>query len=212
MGRLAVVALVATLVASTAGAAHARAYAADVVPGPGQVTLDVLSINGSGCPAGSATVTMLPDNTGFRVTYSSFVALSGGGSPATAFRKNCQLGVQVNVPQGFTFAIARADYLGRAALAAGATALERTNYYFQGNPGNNVADHPLAGPLSGVWHTTDVTDVTALVFEPCGVSSVLNINTELRVSAGSSGVLNWIAMSASDGSVDTIVSFQWEQC
>lgn len=213
VGQVALVALAMTLATSAASAAHAATTADSSAPTPGQVTLAVLSANGSGCPAGTATVTMLSDNTGFRVTYSSYVALAGGGASATAFRKNCQLGVQVNVPQGFTYAIARADYLGRAQLAGGATALERTNYYFQGNSGNNYVDHPIAGPLSGIWHSSDVTDATALVFEPCGASSVLNINTELRVYAGtSSNTLNWISMSASDGSVDTIVQFQWEQC
>jgi hypothetical protein len=210
----------AAFFAAIALLASGTAYAADngadtdAAPPGGRITLDVLSINGSGCPAGTANVTMLPDNTGFRVTYASFLAQAGGSAGATDFRKNCQLALQIHIPQGFTYAIARADYRGRAHLAYGATGLQRTNYYFQGSSDNNYVDHRFAGPLDGGWHSTDVTDVTELVFEPCGKVSNLNINTELRVDSGSSAAnaVSAMSMSASDGSADTIVQFQWRQC
>lgn len=224
-GSAAVVALTAALTLSAGGAAHAvtsadgtaqvgnRADATDsAVPSPGQVTLDVLSINGSGCPAGTARVSMSGDNTAFSVTYTDFMAQAGGAAAATDFRKNCQVGVQVNIPSGFTFAIARADYSGRAGLTSGASALLRTNYYFQGTSGDNYVDHYFNGPMSGTWHASDVTDASTLVYEPCGATAVLNVNTELRLSAAAGGASNWMSMGASDGSVDTIVHFQWLQC
>ncbi len=211
-GRAALVALTAALALTTAGTAHAAPAADGAAPPGGQVTLNVLSINGSGCPNGTARVTMLGDNTGFRVTYSAFLVQAGGSAAPTDFRRNCQVNLLVNVPQGFTYAIARADYRGRVRLAAGASALERTNYYFQGSPANNYVDHPFSGPLAGTWRATDVTDASALVYEPCGQAVNLNLNTELRVDDGTSGVLNWMSMGSSDGSVDTVVQFQWQQC
>src|SRR5436305_5720601 len=164
-GSTAVVALVAVL--ATGSAAHAEAGVAAALPG-GQVTLSVQTINGSGCPAGTTNVSMLPDNSGFRVTYASFLAQVNGGAAATAFRKNCQINLQVHIPQGYTFAISWADYRGHVSLASGATALERTNYSFQGNSGNNYADHTCSGPYSGWWHATAITASEDLVYEPCG--------------------------------------------
>jgi hypothetical protein len=183
--------------------------ASDASPS-GKITLDVISVNGSGCPLGGATVVMQPDNTGFRITYKDFVARDGGSAAPTDFRQNCQVNVQLHVPQGFTYAVSSADYRGRASLGFAATALERTNYYFQGSPENNVADHVFAGPLHGAWHTTDVTDSSDLVFAPCGIYRNLNINTELRVNSpyGSS----WMSLKSSDGDVDTIVNFSWKHC
>jgi len=179
-----------------------------------KITLDVVTVNGSGCPAGTADVAVLSDNTGFRVTYRDFLARAGGDANPVEFRKNCQLNVLVHVPQGFTFAIASADYRGRARLEAGATALQRTNYYFQGSPDNNYVDHSFAGPLSGVWHTTDETAVTELVYAPCGDSRNINVNTELRVAEGSlnANKISSMSMRATDGNVDTIVHFSWKQC
>jgi uncharacterized protein DUF4360 len=179
-----------------------------------RITLDVVSINGSGCPPGTADVTPLADNTGFRVTYRDFLARAGGSAGATEFRKNCQLNVLVHIPQGFTFAVAYADYHGRARLESGASGLQRTNYYFQGSPDNNFVDHTFAGPLSGTWSTTDATPVTELVYAPCGEARNLNVNTELRVDEGTANANKTSAMSmrVSDGNVDTIVHFSWKQC
>ena len=179
------------------------------------VTVAVQTVNGSGCPAGSASVTTLPDNTGFRITYSDFVARAGGGATGTDFRKNCQVNLLVYIPQGFTFAVARADYWGRLRLAAGATALERSNYYYQGSSDNDYVDHTLTGPVSSTWHTVDVTDDTELVYAPCGAVRSLNIDTELRVDAGSATTTtttNYISLRASEGDVYTLVQFQWKQC
>jgi hypothetical protein len=153
---------------------------------------------------------MLQDNTAFRVLYRDFIARDGGSAAPTDFRQNCQINVGIHIPQGFTYAIASADYRGRISLGAGATALERTNYYFQGSSANNFADHPFSGPLRAAWHTTDTTPVAELVFAACGEDRSLNINTELRVNSPSGA--SWISLRSSDADVDTIVHFSWKRC
>jgi hypothetical protein len=216
--RKALLAVFATLglFASTllAGPASADGFMDLPVPPPtDRIVIDLVTVNGSGCPAGTASVTMLPDNTGFRITYGNFVARAGGSVPATEFRKNCQVNLLVYIPQGFTFAVARADYQGRLRLAAGATALERSNYYYQGSSDNDYVDHTISGPVSGTWHTVDVTDDAELIYAPCGAVRSLNINTELRVDAGASAATSsYISLRASEGDVYTLVQFQWKQC
>lgn len=200
-------ALTSVFIVPGAGAAAAEAP-------PGRIVLDVVSINGSGCPPGTADVVALADNTGFRVTYREFLARAGGGANATEFRKNCQLNVQVHIPQGFTFAIASAEYRGRARLEYGASALQRTNYYLQGSPDNNFSDNTFDGPLFSTWQTVDITPVTELVYAPCGEFRNVNINTELRVDEGtvSPGKVSSMSMRSTEGNVDTIIHFQWKQC
>jgi uncharacterized protein (DUF2141 family) len=187
--------------------------AAETTPSD-RITLDVVSVNGSGCPPGTVDVAVLPDNTGFRLTYRDFLARAGGDANPVDLRKNCQLNVLVHVPQGFTFAVASADYRGRARLEAGATGLQRTNYYFQGSPDNNYVDHSFAGPLSSAWHTTDETPVAELVYAPCGEFRSVNINTELRVNEGTQNAnkISSMSMRSTEGNVDTIVHFSWKQC
>src|SRR5688572_12725799 len=85
-------------------------------PPPDKIVIKVATVNGSGCPRGTAAVAVSPDNTAFTVTYSDYLAQVGGGAPSNAFRKNCQLNLIVHVPGGFTYAIASVDYRGFASL------------------------------------------------------------------------------------------------
>jgi hypothetical protein len=193
---------------SVGGPAHASDLPAD------SVTVKVVSLNGSGCPAGTAVVRSNSDNTGFVVTYREYVASAGSGKDVIDGRKNCQLGVQINVPSGFTYAVARADYAGWGRIAQGATGLQRANYYFQGSSDNSYSDHKISGPFSGRWYFSDVTDAAEMVYAPCGETRLLNINTELRVNAGTSDSKDTSALSMlySSGSVSTVYHFSWMQC
>ncbi|MGK3201775.1 DUF4360 domain-containing protein [Amycolatopsis sp. MEPSY49] len=179
-----------------------------------KITLDVKTINGSGCPAGTATATadVASDNTSFTVHYTNFTAKAGGGASALDARKNCQINVLVHVPQGFTYAIAEAEYRGFAHIESGASALEQANYYFTGTAPTARVRHTYPGPFHGVWRATDTTDVAALVFAPCGEDRNLNINAELRADAGSSGGTSYIEMDSEHASVDTIYHFAWKTC
>ncbi|SDN08813.1 DUF4360 domain-containing protein [Allokutzneria albata] len=187
---------------------------ADIAPPPDKIVIEVATVNGSGCPAGTAAVAVSPDNTAFTVTYSQYMAKVGPGISPTEARKNCQLNLKVHVPQGFTYAIAQSDYRGFANLARGATAIEQANYYFQGMSPTVAARHNFSGPLDDNWQTTDKVDIASLVYAPCGEKRNVNINTELRVSKGTSPATetSFIAMDSTDGSIKTTYHFHWKTC
>jgi hypothetical protein len=179
-----------------------------------KITLDIKTINGSGCPAGTATASadVASDNTSFTVRYTNFTAKAGGGASALDARKNCQINVLVHVPQGFTYAIASAEYRGFAHIESGASALEQANYYFAGTSPTARVRHTFPGPFHGVWRASDVTEVAELVFAPCGEDRNLNINAELRADAGTAGGTSYIEMDSEHASVDTIYHFAWKTC
>jgi hypothetical protein len=171
--------------------------------------------NGSGCKSGTAAVAVSADNTAFTVTYSDYLAQIGGGAKSTDFRKNCQLNLRVHVPSGFTYAIAEADFRGYAQLAKGATAQERANYYFQGSPQTLYTTHPFKGPYDDDWTASDSLDIASLVYKPCGEERNLNVNTELKISAGKSDPkkdMSLISMDSTDGSISTVYHFAWKDC
>ncbi|MGK5734092.1 DUF4360 domain-containing protein [Streptomyces sp. URMC 124] len=207
IGSAAVALLAASIVPSSA--------TADGEPPPDKIVIDVVGVNGSGCPAGTASLTVSPDNTAFTVTYSNYQAQVGVGAKPTDFRKNCQLSLNVHVPQGFTYAVAQADYRGFAHLEKGAAGLERANYYFQGMSQTTYVNHHFTGPLHDNWQTSDTTDIDSVVYAPCGAVRYLNINTELRVDAGTSDTTrttSFLAMDSTDGSISTLYHFAWKQC
>ncbi|MEU5539784.1 DUF4360 domain-containing protein [Streptomyces sp. NPDC020362] len=183
-------------------------------PPPDKIVIDVATVNGSGCPAGTAAVAVSPDNTAFTVTYSNYLAQAGGNSDPTAFRKNCQLNLVVHVPQGFTYAVASADYRGFLSLQPGASATQKASYYFQGSSNTASRTHPFSGAYNDDWQATDSTDWAQLVWSPCGVLRNFNINTELRVNAGSTspGKVSFMTMDSTDGDISTVYHLAWKQC
>ncbi|MET8761613.1 DUF4360 domain-containing protein [Lentzea sp. NPDC004782] len=184
-------------------------------PPPDHITIDIVTINGSGCPAGTAAVAVSEDNKAFTVTYSDYLAQVGVGAKPTDLRKNCQLNLRVNVPQGFTYGIASADYRGFAHLEPGAYSVQKANYYFQGMSQTEQISHRYNGPVSEDWQATDTTEVAAIVYSPCGEKRNFNINTELRVYGGTSNTAtttSFMTMDSTDGSLETTYHFAWKHC
>lgn len=199
--------LVSLLAAQNASAHHAAP--------PDKITIDIATVNGSGCRLGTAAVAVSEDNTAFTVTYSDYLAMVGVGSKPTDFRKNCQLNLVVHVPQGFTYAIASADYRGFASLQSGATATQKASYYFQGSPDTASRSHPFRGPYDDNWQATDSTEWGQLVWAPCGVKRNFNINTEIRVGVGTSDptrTTSFMTMDSTDGEINTIYRLAWKEC
>ncbi|MGH1554062.1 DUF4360 domain-containing protein [Streptomyces sp. NBC_01622] len=206
----AVAALLATALPS---AQHSSSPVFDDPP-PDKIVINVATVNGSGCPQGTTAVAVSEDNTAFTVTYSAYLAQVGGNSDPTAFRKNCQLNLVVHVPQGFTYAIASVDYRGFASLQRGASGAQKASYYFQGSSSTASKNHPFNGPYDDNWQATDSTDWAQLVWAPCGVQRNFNINTELRVAAGtsSSSAVSFMTMDSTDGDISTVYHMAWKEC
>jgi len=178
------------------------------------MVIEVAAANGSGCPWGSADVTVSPDNKAFTVTYSQFTAQTGVGAKPTDFRKNCQLALNVHVPQGYTYAIAGADYRGYAHLERGASGMQSANYYFQGEAQSTRIRHNFTSPVDSDWQRTDSVGIASLSFLRCGEQRYLNVNTELRVSRGWSSpkTTSFLTMDSTDGRIDTVYHVAWKKC
>ncbi|WP_229072866.1 DUF4360 domain-containing protein [Actinoplanes sp. DH11] len=205
----------AAVLGALAAASPATAAAAAPSPTPDEMmVIDVGSVNGSGCDNDSATVTVSPDNKAFTVSYSEYLAQVGPEAKPTDFRKNCLLQLQIKVPNGFTFAIATADYRGFADLQKGAYADQIAGYYFQGYSQTNHTQHRIKGPFNDNWQRTDQVGIASLNFLNCGDRRNLNINTELRVNRGTSDrkLTSFITMDATDGNLDTIYRIAWKKC
>lgn len=207
-------ALTSALVLLAAAASSSPSALADVTPPTDKFTIDVVTVNGSGCPPGSATIAVSQDNTAFTVTYSKYIAQVGKDISPLESRKNCQLNLIVNAPSGFTYAIAQADYRGYAYLQRGATAVQKASYYFQGQSETGTMTHPYSGPLFDDWQTTDKTSISSLIYAPCGAKRNLNINTEVRINRGSSdpNLSSFISMDSTDAAINTVYHFAWRKC
>lgn len=179
----------------------------------GQISVNLVTLNGSGCPPGSAEVAVSPDNSAFTVTYSDYIVQNGPGTKITDFRKNCQALVQVHVPSGFTYAIAQATYRGFAQLQPGVTLNEKASFFFQGDSLTGTLEHNFNNIDGGDWQATDQAEVASLIFAPCGATRYLAINTALFLMGNpQNGQQSMASMDSLDASVSTKYNFAWKRC
>jgi hypothetical protein len=211
---ISVAAALAVIAAPVASAASAAASGRLSESGPDGVTMEIATVNGSGCPLGTAQVALTDSNEAFTVTYSAYTAQFGGDSRPTDDRKNCQLGIRVHVPNGYSYAIASSDYRGYASLQDGVHAVVNAGYYFQGNSGTRHFSQNLPGPYGESWQFTDAVADNQLMWSPCRDQRLFNINTELRLDPGGSdeSKLSFISMDSVDSNMTTTYHYAWKRC
>jgi hypothetical protein len=186
-------------------AATVFALSAAVTPPPGSITVEVLTVSGSGCPAGTATVAMSADNEAFTVTYSDFLVQAHGPD----VRKTCEITLRVHHPEGYTYGIAATDYRGFASLGAGSRGVAKGHYFFPGLPTRH-SSHTYPGPMEDNWQATDAPSPGSVVHGPCRERRPMTINTELRVTGKSAA--SFMTMDSTDSSVSSTFLLSWRKC
>lgn len=147
-----------------------------------EFAVTVVAANGSGCPNSTATAQVRPDGSSFTIDFSGYLAWTGDGAPATAFRRNCQFAIHITRPDGMTYAVAEAEYSGFTLLNDGTAGVQAAHYYFQGQSATTSLSHRFTGPLADTWAIVDVRDPHQMTFAPCFAERHLNLNTELRLT------------------------------
>lgn len=185
-----------------------------VDPPSEKLGVQLIAAAGSGCAPDTVTLAVTPGNTSLTLDYTGFTARVGGGAKPIEQRKNCQLVLQIEVPDGYSYAISKAEYRGYASLAPGASAAERAMIYTHGMPATNFNVHRLTGPIDDHWRWEVVAETKAMIWHPCGESRLLNINDEIRISAGTSDTsttASLISKESTEGA-DAAYHLVWKRC
>jgi len=181
-------------------------------PNPADVYVQSITYGGSGCPQGTVATSFSDDRETFTMIFDEFIASVGPGVPITEGRKNCQINVNLHIPQGWSFSIATADYRGYVELPAGMTATQESIYYFQGEVAQVSANCNFVGPVSKDYLVHDEIPLTSVVWSSCNVVRPVNANTQVRIVGGKPGTSGQITTDSIDGKVTHILGFQWMKC
>ncbi|TEB35281.1 hypothetical protein FA13DRAFT_1332428 [Coprinellus micaceus] len=183
-------------------------------PPPPGFNITSLGVLGTGCPPGSTYYALNAEKTAVTVTFSEFYAEAGPDIAISKNRKACQLTLGVSVPSGFTFGVATVDYRGFYQLDSKVSASQQSIYYFQGEKIQSTARSDLVGPVDGKEYTyRDEFDLVSTNQAPCGVSTVLNINSDVRVNnANNTKGSGYLATDSIDTALATTFNFVWQTC
>jgi len=195
------------LVASFSQVTWAQGFA------PEYVRIRDITYAGSGCPAGSVGSDVASDLRAFTLLFDQYQANVGPGIPLNQKRKNCQINLNLEIPNGWSYTLFTVDTRGYVSLEPGVRALQQSLYYFQGQMRSGRLQTVVYGPADRNYAARDQIPMENQVWSPCGAARSLNINTEVRVDNSAAPYRQgMITVDSIDGQFKQIYGLQWRRC
>lgn len=179
-------------------------------PDPKEVYVASISYEGTGCPAESVGQSFNAERTEFALVYDQFIASKGPAIPLAEATKQCQVNLNLKIPQGWQYSVATIDYRGSVALPKKMKATQRSTYYFEGDGELATADTVFAGPVSKEYLIRDTLPFSTVVWSSCDKVRPLTITTELELRGGLEP--GQITTESTEGRNVTVLGLQWQQC
>jgi hypothetical protein len=195
-----ILAIAALLVGSSVAGAS---YADDIALGePGY--------GGTGCPDGSASVTLSPDEKSLSIIFDEYYVEAGGETNKSLARKSCNIAIPVHVPQGLSVSILKIDYRGYNNIPSGAKTTFNVEYFFAGAKGPTFSKS-FNGPLDDDYLINNKLQASALVWSACGADVNLRTNSSIRVQTKQNKEA-LATVDSQDVSAAIVYQLQWKQC
>jgi hypothetical protein len=231
-------AFILTLIACTTELAHARDNERGFRRGRGgfrgnerservgRIGLGNMNYGGNGCPDGTMSLSMSPDNLSFSLLFDSFTAEVGAGARRMRDVMSCQIVIPFDIPEGMQMEITRVDFRGFVAIPEGGRgALHSVFNFFDRGRGpqdrGNMRDrmnirYQFAGPITENYEiSTGVINergAPETEVSPCGGRAFLSITNQLRVNAGRRGETASATIDSIDGSSNSVYYVNWKKC
>jgi hypothetical protein len=181
-------------------------------PPAGTVKIRGITYGGNGCPQGTVSSQFTTDRTAVTILFDSYIATIGPNINVAEQRKNCQLNVAITYPGGFQYSVLSADYRGYAALQKGVSGTLKSTYYFTGDTKQTSTQYDFVGPVTGDYLKHDEADNTSIVWSPCGTEGLLNINSQVRLTASNASATGLLTTDSTDLKFAQVVYVQWQAC
>ena len=185
-----------------------QAYADDI-------SLGIPGYGGSGCPGGTVSATLSPDQKALTLIFDQYIVEAGGTTGRRIDRKNCQIAVPVHIPQGLSFSIVQMDYRGFNSLPRGAYSQINIEYFlaFPGAPASGPKySKRWNGSINEDYLITNALGVFATVWSPCGGNLNLRTATSMMVSTNSAYEQSLATLDSIDIKAGIRYLLQWRQC
>jgi hypothetical protein len=190
---------------SAAQAAHAEA--------PPYVRFRSITWNGTGCPLGTTAANLSPDRTAFTLIFNSYIAEVGPRVSLREKRKYCQVNLDLEFPNGWSYTILDVDYRGYASIDPGVKGELESVYYFQGDLREARLARTVLGTFDDDYHVRDTLGIDAVVWSPCSATRALNIKTAVALDAGfSRNGRGLMTVDSIDGALTHIYGLRWRRC
>jgi len=193
---------------------------------PHQVQIRQVQAMGKGCAQGQYSVVLAPDAESMSILFDDFQAQVGAiGTPMD--QSGCQIEIELEAPQGWSYTLLSAEYRGFVDLTAGVQANHTVNYQFVNQmnrgpmgPQQDFKQTAFVGPVSQDY-TVDadagvITDQQHPWFD-CQVRPSIQIRTAVQVRvadmhADRSQVAGTMTLDSIDGKLEQDFGIAWTRC
>lgn len=174
------------------------------------IELGIPAYGGTGCPAGTASAVLSPDNKALTLIFDEFVVEAGGAS-RTLERKSCNVAIPVHIPQGFSVSVIAVDYRGYVSLPVQASARLTAEYFLAGSQGPRF-DKMFIGKTDTDYKFSNKLDVNATVWSACGADTILRVNAAMLVKTNRYNDQATATVDSADFKTGILYQLQWKRC
>jgi hypothetical protein len=181
-------------------------------PDPSQVFITGASYAGTGCPEGTASVTLTPDAKTLSVLFDQFTVQAGKGA-TPQHRKDCDVRVGFSIPPGWSMSLFSVDFRGYARLDKKTNGTHAIRYSFDG------ASSPPYFSLKALKAPTDANYLihndlpfTAISWSACDAGSAsLTISSAITAIAAADRTA-LLTVDSLDGELKQLYGVRWKKC
>jgi len=176
----------------------------------GDISLGEPGYGGTGCPDGTVSVTLSPDQKSLSLLFDQYQVAVGGETGKSFDRKSCNIAIPVHVPQGLSVSILKIDFRGFNHLPQSATSQFNVEYFFAGTRGP-AFQRKFHGFLDDDYLINNELEAKAIVWSGCGADVNLRTNSSMKVQT----VSNKEAMASIDSEdvkAAIVYQLQWRAC
>lgn len=166
---------------------------------------------GTGCPQGSVSAVLSPDQKSLSILFDSYQAQAGGDTRLRIDRKNCSVAIPVHVPHGYSISVYKVDYRGYTFVPSGGMARFNVEYFFAGYLGPR-GSRTFMGPVNGDYLISNDVGVSAMVWSPCGADTNMRINTSMLAQTNSRYEQTLATVDSTDVRSSIVYRLAWRQC
>lgn len=175
-------------------------------PDPSQISIRNLQYNGSACPQNSVSYNLSQDGQAFTLLFSQFVLQ--GSAPTANVSSGCDLILNLQVPNGWSYSLFSLDYRGFADLQTGSRVQTRAIYAFDGQQEVQIGTGSLSGPYQDDFFLRNITPVQSLSYSNCeGQVRPLRLSTKFNLRG--TGLLE---VDSFDGQLVHQYGIAWKRC
>lgn len=170
------------------------------------------STGGNGCPGGSVSATLSPDDTQLSVLFDQFVAEAGPASGRTLDRKSCNIAIPVSVPGGYSVSIVAVDYRGFVGLPSRQATARFTAEYFFANMAGPRMQRQFVGAQNTDYLIENDLILSAQVWSACGAQTNLRINASIMLQNNDYRSDAIATVDSADISTGLLYQLQFRRC